>query len=235
MSLHTHDYSANSAKVEDILHLIKERENAQTSILDTEINNAVALPKNAELKSEKTIESSTEEQDTFFNDEVENFIWSSITTDSAFGFESTYWIAFRKESRKPDLNNQSDSNQYEHLKSAYEEIKSFLSLEDGWDGEGSVGPKEEPVNDAIRFLDNWSSTSIIPVPELMFYGIVTLQFYCAKGRSLGAIEFNESHRGVYSVLNRSMEFESGYFDSGAIKEIESAINKILLVLQSNDN
>ena len=235
MSLHLHDYMDSPVEVEDISYFTIGRGNSRTLVLDAEINEAVALSKFTKLKSDKAIDSNTEELETFFEAETENFIWSAITSDSTSVFESTYWTTFRNESHKPDLKDQKGNIKHVLFKSAHEQIRSFLTLKDGWDGDGSLAPKEEVVKDAIRFLENWSNTSIIPAPELMFYGIVTFQFYCAKGRSLGAIEFNESHRGVYSVLNKNMEFESGYFDASSINEIESAINKILLVLQSNNN
>ena len=235
MSTRTNEYLDNTAKVVYTPHLMIDRENVKASIRDADINEIIASFDPVNLGTAKPIENYTEVLETFFDSETENFIWSTITSESLLAHESTHQIGFRSEPRKIARNEQKNSDQHNPLNSAYEKINSFLSLEDGWDGEGSIGPKKETVYDTIRFLDNWSNFSILPKPEVMFYGVSTLQFYCEKGKSLGAIEFNEQHSGVYSVLDKNLEFVSGNFDSSSIDEIKLAISNILTVIQSNDN
>ncbi len=72
-----------------------------------------------------------------------------------------------------------------------DEINGFLSYTDGWDGEGRCKPKLGIVNDAKKFIENWSSKSTIPElePELVFHGAVSLVFYDKERDSRGSIEF----------------------------------------------
>ena len=120
--------------------------------------------------------------------------------------------------------------EYRICKSICDKINHFLSYKDGWEGEGSCGPKLEVVNDAIQFVTNWSFKSKIPEPELVFHGAVTLVFYDKQGDSKGSIEFRENHLGIYTIVDESDKFESGRFNSNSIGDVIRVIKNIERIL-----
>ena len=118
------------------------------------------------------------------------------------------------------------------LESECKEILSFNTLTDGWDGEGSLGPTKESINDAIAFVNNWSNNSMVPEPEMVFEGVVALQFYDENGDSKGGIEFRKGHLGVYAIFDKNENYETGRFNSSSIFEIKGAVKHIEKVLMN---
>ena len=138
----------------------------------------------------------------------------------------------RRESISIDAGQKKVDPSIELCTSVCNEINDFLSYSDGWDGEGSCGPKSGIVKDTIKFVENWSfkSTILELEPELVFHGAVSLVFYDKDRDSRGSIEFQDNHLGIYGVRNQEDKFETGKFDSGSITDIKKVAKNIEKIL-----
>lgn len=110
-------------------------------------------------------------------------------------------------------------------------IRDFRFLADGWDGEGSLGPMEGVVNDALEVAQRWPADLAELEPVLSSDGHIVLELYDNAGFALGGIELIGSHRGVYTIVVDVRVVASGNFDARATGEILGAVKTIWQALQ----
>ena len=166
--------------------------------------------------------------------------WIKNSSDSSQSIEKKRDVASVKGLQRGSITSKESQqicdSSVELRTSVCNEINGFLSIADGWDGEGSCGPKLAVVKDAIKFVENWSfkNPKLEPEPELVFHGAVTLVFYNEERDSRGSIEFRDNHLGIYGVRNEDDKFETGQFNSNSIKDIKKVAKNIERVLSYGD-
>lgn len=86
------------------------------------------------------------------------------------------------------------------------EILSYSQYEDGWNGDGSIGPDEEAIHAATDFIQKIPSRLTLPRPMLSFDGEIGLYW----GMESGYAEVTFESNGEFSFFSRSEEGEEKF-------------------------
>jgi hypothetical protein len=109
---------------------------------------------------------------------------------------------------------------------ASQELLSFMSLKNGWDGPGSVAPSKFAISDAYSFLHRLRINNEIPEPTVYADGEVG--WYWVKGNDVVSVVFDGNGRyAFYGVVDgKSVRSPSKEYGNAIPEELYSALGSI---------
>jgi hypothetical protein len=118
------------------------------------------------------------------------------------------------------------SKQSPWIEEALSAVRDFKSLENDWDGFGSLAPPEDTINDVIVVLQNWPKDLPPSEPSVLDDGNVVLEMYDGEDFAIGGIEFIGNHVAVYTAINRTQKILASRFDSEEPNEMRIALEAL---------
>ena len=106
-------------------------------------------------------------------------------------------IKFRNKDKSGNWINSSSASESE----LRNELRSYLSLKENWDGEGAKIPTQESVNDALKFLDNRPDNIPLPYPEEGFDGDAGLYWCNRKAQVFAEVTFDGDNKFSFFAVH----------------------------------
>lgn len=103
---------------------------------------------------------------------------------------------------------------HKHLLDAYEEMRSYTSLADGWDGPGSIAPSSQTISAALSVL------SVLPervsAPEAGATADGSAEWYWVTDQGLATLSLRGNQLAYYARSGRSVAQATVTFDGRSL-------------------
>lgn len=130
---------------------------------------------------------------------------------------------------QPDTTQPTENLTSSILADAFNIIRGFHDIVDGWDGEGSRAPKVEIISDALTLLQNWPESIGAPEPVLEFDGNIALELYTDDGFTSGGVELVGNNEAIYTVVAGQELIKSGVLNTKLQKQIIKTMEDFILL------